>query len=506
MKRILLLLSLILISNSAYADTSLDIETQRQIIEDYMFVTGQRTSLPSSLSDIDDHEDHAIKCGTPTILRFMDNYNRLDKDLLSSMNVQLFPRPQLSFQYDTPGGEIRLHYEKSGLDAVFGANQDSDGDGTPNYVESLGLIADSVYDITINQLGFARPMDDTLCNLSNDRRIDIYIMDLDNAFGFTFPEDTCFIGLLPKSIASYISIENDFQDQVFAQFGYNERPLDAARVTIAHEFFHTVHFNMDALESPVLIEASAVWMEEFQYDHINDYYNLIDQFFLFPRVSLQSTGLESPFLIGLHEYASMVFLQYLTEKHNNSDLIRAIWTRSADIGVGDDWLQAVDEVVDSITNGSMDFAKSLQEFAVWNYFTGIYANQAPDTIGYEEKEFYPEIPVSQMDVYTSYPFLLGKSDNNNSPAINAAAYVRFEEIQDILIDYYICDTIRIDTTMTNIDTVCTDSSLAGFYIHQHGGGCLGPAGALQQSRRGGADHPTPRHRLINPSNSQDLSP
>ncbi len=450
----------------------LTLERQRDIIERFMIVNGQseRSVVQSAMAGID--EDHPIKCGTPDILAFYDNYDRLDKSLLSSMGVQAVVRPSLSYFYDTPGGRIRIHYSTTPPHAVPNPGIDSDGDGVPDYVEDIARISDSVYNITVTVMGYPSPLSDVACANGGDDRVDIYLRNLGGSFyGLTYVDTACATDGSYQYIPSWVEIENDYSEPGFA--AYQGRPLDAARVTIAHEFFHTIHFSIDALESREFYEMTAVWMEEEQYDDINDYYSLLPIFYNNPRISLQMTDQ----IGGLHQYASMVWPLYLSEKYS-PEIIRDIWIESGNLGAGPSWLYATNNVLDSVTNSSKNLAHALQEFAVWNYFTGRYYNDAPsDTLRFEEGEAYPSIPftvtkivdvgiglpkdtviIPIMDVRDTYPIFVNKELNPLAPQPNAATYVRFENIQGM--STYNCDSVIIDTSILGtISYNCVDSTL-----------------------------------------------
>ncbi|UCC45099.1 MAG: hypothetical protein JSU65_04060, partial [Candidatus Zixiibacteriota bacterium] len=147
------------------------------------------------------------------------------------------------------------------------------------------------------------------------------------------------------------------------------------------------------------------------------------------------------------------------------DVIRDLWIKADTFGVGDNWLMAANAALLEATGGSDSLATAVQEFAVWNYFTGQYANWAPDDIGFSEKEKYPEIPIGEFAVHTSYPYFVSVQDNEYAPQVNAGSYVQFQNIQKILTDYWECDSVVYDTffsdslTIDSIDTICFDSTL-----------------------------------------------
>jgi len=422
-----LLLIFLLVTPFA-AGEDLSIEQQEEIITNYMRATGQSSRSTTAVGDDDDHRRH--KCGTPAILDFQRNYRNLDPSLLAASGVVAQAvRPTNQFTYDSPGGRIKIHYDKTGPGRVYQANIDSDNDGTPNYIESLALIADSSYAYIVDSMGYITPLPDDMCSDGGggDDRIDIYLDSLTAGFyGLTFGDTTCAFSR-PR-VPSYIVMDRDFQRLPGPE--YKGRPLDAARVTIAHELFHTVHFSLDRFEDSPWFEMTATWMEEIQYDEINDYYLLIDRFFETPTTSLQS--------ISAHMYASVVWPIYLSETYGR-DIIRLIWNRTAvDGDLLFKYLAATELIVDSLSGGTESFASEFARFSAWTFFTGQYAASAPGGIGFPEKANYPVIPFDQIDVQRTYPFNVTRSQKTLKPHHNSTTWVRFDGLDELLRDYWKC--------------------------------------------------------------------
>ncbi|MFQ6009297.1 MAG: hypothetical protein ACE5K8_10160, partial [Candidatus Zixiibacteriota bacterium] len=89
-----LLISLVVGLASLQAE-SLSRERQIEIIQNYMYVTGQSAQLPAQAPEAmpGDHEVLPIKCGTPAVMEFFHNRHKFDKDLLLSLGVKLYARP-----------------------------------------------------------------------------------------------------------------------------------------------------------------------------------------------------------------------------------------------------------------------------------------------------------------------------------------------------------------------------------------------------------------------------
>jgi hypothetical protein len=192
---------------------------------------------------------------------------------------------------------------------------------------------------------------------------------------------------------------------------------------------------------------SAVWMEDQKYDEINDYYLYDYVFFDAPATSILSEE-------NNHQYQSVVFPIFLSERYGR-DIIKSIWQRSAAMGKTRDFLRAANLAIDSAGHEpehahyrcncySQDLslcfdstwipqslATVMTEFAVWNYFTGPYAHQAPNGNTYSEAEFYDQIPLSKMDIERVYPVLITQENNRYSPQPDAATYLRLDNLEAI---------------------------------------------------------------------------
>ncbi|MCM2272792.1 MAG: hypothetical protein NDJ18_09605 [candidate division Zixibacteria bacterium] len=415
----------LVISSTSHGAGVLDRDQQIQIIDDFLFVMGrapQPSAASSAVREALDASSVPHKCGMSAAADFAMNRGRLDRDLLVSAGIaQLNLRPDLPFSHVSPDGLFTIHYAKTGTDAVYRAGEDGDGDGVPNYVEATALIADSVYDHIINQLGYPIPPSDGFYPEGADPSYDIYLVNLSsNLYGLTYMDSVWADSVGYYQSTSFIVLDNDYGDLD----GYQSRPLDAIRVTTAHEFFHAVQFGIDpfeaedfdqAVQKRYWMEISSVWMEEEVYDNINDYYVYLPYFFNDPTVSLQR------FASGdNHPYASGIFGVFLSERFNR-DVMRETWFKCGEYGVGPHVFIALDEVLDSATSGQYDLPRAFAEFAQWNYFTNFRAPWAPGGATYEEAIEYPAIPASAMFKNSSFD-TIGAAE----PEHMAAAYIRFQ--------------------------------------------------------------------------------
>ena len=421
---------LFLTANILFA-AELSREDQARIIQDFLYVNGQsdRMSAATALSiEEAEHGGMPHKCGMSAAADFAMNRGRLDRDLVVSLGIAtLNVRPETQFSYVSPSGRFKIHYDKTGEHAVYRAGDDSDGDGVPNYVEATALIADSVWEHEITELGYPIPPSDSFYTSESDSAAyDVFLQNLAaNFYGLAYPDSIWAETIGHYKATSFIKLDNDYSQLT----GYENRPLDAIRVTMAHEFFHAIQFGIDPYEAEdfdeVLsrrywMELSAVWMEEEVYDNINDYYGYLPYFFQNVNASIQQFDNFS----DLHPYASGIFGMFLSQRFG-ADLVRETWFKCGEYGVGPHLLIALDEVIDSATNGTESMASAFAEFAQWNYFTGFRAHLAPAGMSYEEAEEYPEIPDGYLNRNSDFQILPANA-RTVLPEHMGAAYFRFE--------------------------------------------------------------------------------
>jgi len=451
----------------AQAADEISLEKQWEIIQAYLLVTGQADKFESlPLAAQVEETGLPIKCGTPAVTQFILNRDKFDQELIQSLG-ELADRPtNLNQTVYSPSNRFLIHYTTQGTDAI---------PNTPGYADSVARIFDEVYFKLVDTLGYPDPPTDEFYPTGGDEAFDVYLLDLQLAYGLTYPD----VAISNQEATSFMELENDYAG--FSE--YEDRPLDAVRVTAAHEFFHVVQLGIDyteGTESPdgqfrsYWMEMSATWAEEEVYDDINDYYFYLPAFFVAPFASIQrfDSGVDT------HPYASMLYPLFLSEKYDR-DLIRDIWLRCRDLGpFQDHFLTAANDVIDTYTSGAESFASTFHEFTMWNYFAGsLRAVLVPDGIGYEEGINYPAFQDHGQDsviaVYRDYDTLISVegADNNLSPQHNAAFYLQLEQIGSIAPDttYWICndasgqvcnDSSQVFDTTQGYDFAHIDSSFA----------------------------------------------
>lgn len=271
----------------------------------------------------------------------------------------------------SPAGYFTLSYDTSGYNVV--PLDDISGNGIPDYVDSAAVYFDHVWEIEINEMGFAAPPD---MDGQPKKPYPIYF----TKFGFygqtSFNTNDDIASIDGYNYPSYIEIHSDFFSSSFFTSGY-----EAMQVTAAHEFNHAVQLGYNFRSSDIyFMEMTSTWLEDFVYEDVNDYLQYLPRY-------LQNLYYKSfTSYDGNSEYAASLYLHML-EHEIGWQAVPDIWQRTRN----DEALAVLDQYLKS--EGS-SFAKSHIDYATWLYFTGSRA--VPGSF-FPEGEVYPLLqPLSEM--------------------------------------------------------------------------------------------------------------
>ena len=345
-------------------------------------------------------------CATPIFVEVNFNKHRFSAKTARLLKPYI-SRPDFGgspeYTFDSNGGHFKIHYTRTGEDAVFEADVDvNPQDGVPDYVNRCAEIFDLVWAKEVDTLGYNLPPgDDWYQPNGGDGRYDIYLKNINPQYlGYTDPETSSVAN--PISYTSYIVVRNDYSG-----FGYYEDKLDILRVTAAHEFFHAIQFGYDGSEfefedpddeytyKPYWMEMSAVWMEDMVYDHVNDYLGYLSSFFNHPEWSLKTFSYYKIVPDSIyHPYGSCVWPMYLSERFG-STIIKEIWEWCAQVPGNNaiDYPGGESATDKALQKWDRTFEDAFREFTVWNYFTG---DRAPKKLFYSEGELFPEMKVEHL--------------------------------------------------------------------------------------------------------------
>lgn len=321
------------------------------------------------------------------------NWSELSLETQAAIS-DIMTRHSTAFSYDTPSGFFRLHFDIIGTHAVPSA--DTNSNFIPDFIERMAAYCDSSWSKHL-ELGFLEPPPDN--GLGGDDRYDVYFENM-GFYGYAVPEAS---GTRPwNDYYSHLVLNNDF-----IGFPANDDPegdvLGAAKVTIAHEYHHSVQFGYDGNESSWFMELDATYTEDIIFDATNDNYNYLSSFMNTPAKSLMENS--------IHMYASFIWGMYLAQNFDTS-LMRAVWD-------GARYTDIYTSLSDSLMgNYGWTQDSAFADFVTWNFCT----STRNDNLHHEEAANYPLINVGASHI--SYPVSLRNSPD--SPAGYGSAYVRFQ--------------------------------------------------------------------------------
>jgi len=191
---------------------------------------------------------------------------------------------------------------------VIAGNYYKDYPSVQSLMKTIGDIAETVWKREVEDLGFKAPKN------SEKYYIDIYLANK-SAYN--------------PQLGKYVSISSSYAG--YATSYYDGTPYfvmnpslseDLIKVTIAHEFFHTVQFSYydfpyisdeECNENCWWLEATAVWAETVTFPEVTDYLYYINSWVSTSYISLDTFN-------GDHEYGSSILPIYLYYENSNSTL------------------------------------------------------------------------------------------------------------------------------------------------------------------------------------------
>lgn len=376
------------------------------------FADNKSIVIQSANTVIDVFEDRTfVRHLTPYMIDIARNGHLLPEEIKVKLqsfgfdfsgSLVILLRPDLDFCYDTK--HFRIHYDLTGTNAVD--NTDSDGNTVPDYIDSVAITFEKVYDHEINVLGYTIPPYDGTDG-GGLNKYDIYVISTP-AYGWTNYGPLIGDNINSPNItennaySSYIYIRKNYTDG-----GFPNTELENIQVTAGHEFFHAIQLGYDGDEAIWLMEATAVWMEEETYDNVNDCYQYMIPWFEKPHLKLHRPN-------DLHQYGSYIFFKYIDEHLGGRNIIRKTWEQSRIFdSSGDDndySIQSVDLALKSVNH---TFKKALNNMAIANLIfssgssAGQYAyEEAEDYKSYRESSYFDTLAI-QLGIHDSLNFIKG---------------------------------------------------------------------------------------------------
>jgi hypothetical protein len=261
-----------------------------------------------------------------------------------------------------------VHWVVQGLDAPN--LSDRDGDGVPDFVETVLRVAERVHTVENEKLGWREPRSD---GRRGGRRgkTDVYLSQIGGElFGYAAPDrgQANTEHRIPRRLHGYLVLDNDYSPFEFP----GTKPLEDLRVTFAHEYNHILQFGYDAYQDPWFAEASATWMEDQVYNGIDDYLRYVRRW-----VKLYETPLTAN---SIKEYGSAVWNQWLARRYG-PEIVRKAWAGSIDAKPGGFSVASYERALRASgpSELSRDFTRFAAAVAEWR--TGK---------GFRESRLYPD--------------------------------------------------------------------------------------------------------------------
>ena len=396
----------------------------------------QLTTLPGALQQIrilKQHSGYALqdiqRCLTPALNTVAENWNQVPT-LHRNEFQGIFLRPDNPGSYGYLKGlpliyrstHFRLHYTLSGSDAV--PTEDiSPHNGVPDYVDLCAEAYERAYHIELELMGFKTPLDDFwMRDNGGDEKLDVYLFS-GPWLGFTAPEWFQRVLATAGTAIPYFGMNSRMYDF----FGKSEGKR-FLQTTAAHEFLHAIQFAYSYQMPRWFMEASATWMESNAYDGglIDDgdsipdpdelgETNAYDQYSGQMRRWLHNPDIALDFFNGDHEYGSVIWVHYITERFDQS-VVKQVYegaTEGSFREMGNFW--------DVFHNYGTNLAETFKTFTVWNYFT----NDRDDGNHYFNGHRYPRVAIHPDDMHSFYP-LERQLTHESMPEHFSTRYIVFE--------------------------------------------------------------------------------
>jgi hypothetical protein len=263
-----------------------------------------------------------------------------------------------------------VHWVAVGVDAPN--LTDSNGDGTPDYVERVEAIAERVYSVENGKLGWRDPKSDGTEGGGNGKT-DIYLANIGGAlFGYAAPDrgQASKSHRIPRRLHGYLVLDNDYASAEFP----GTTQLNDLEVTLAHEYNHILQFGYDAYQDAWFAESTATWMEDQVYNGINDYLRYVQRW---------AHRFDTPLTTSsIKEYGSAVWNDWLT-RHYGRSFMRKAWAGAIHAKPGGFAVAGYEAAIQAVGGSSFsrDFSGFCRDVAEWR----------TDTV-FREGSLYPDVP------------------------------------------------------------------------------------------------------------------
>ena len=272
-------------------------------------------------------------------------------------------RPELESVYQSNSGHFLIHYDtgtENSPDLL-----DLNLNNVPDYIEQVGLAADSSRYVLIQEMGFIQESND------EDQLYDIYVLDLStNLWGQTQYE---------SGGSTFIKIRNNYD----GMSEFCDDSNDLLWLTVAHEFFHAIQYSYrSSYNDSYFRELSSMWFENIFVPDCYDFLDFVDMnsssLFNNPDKSFDHTT------SGSYGYSLSLFALYLStvtdpagaSSQLNSNIVREIWEEYAQGSSSQTIFESLKNVL--VDNYDTTFPYVWSDFMSRNMYSGIDGNMNND--------------------------------------------------------------------------------------------------------------------------------
>ena len=284
-------------------------------------------------------------------------------------------RPDKDTLAISPSGHFYIHFDITGSAAPD--LTDSDGNGIPDYVDEVGIIADSARHVLVDIMEWEEePFD-------GEGGYDIYLTYFSSPYiyGYNYIDPYCTISeIINKNDcieaegiwvpgASYLKIGNDYTPQSNnSNFGLS--PLEIMRITLGHEYFHGIQWGYEENLgiNAYFYEMTSMWFEDILIPDGNDYLDgWADDLLENPTADFDNTGGGYELALFGHYLSSFIDEKGIDDGIK-STILREIWERIRDFNSSA--YTSVKYILEN--NYNWDFTEAWIDFISRNLYNGMY--------------------------------------------------------------------------------------------------------------------------------------
>jgi hypothetical protein len=182
-----------------------------------------------------------------------------------------------------------------------------------HWVNKMLKTMNHVWSYEVGRLGYRRPLSDG--HRGGNGTFDVYLKELyhQGLYGLTTAERP--MSYNRNLYSGYLLLDNDF-----ARSQYGAKPIQVAKVTAAHEFFHAIQFGYEVHEDSWLMETTSTWMED-QFDTRS---NDNRQYLPYGQLADADQPLDTYQAAGAAQYGNWACFEHLSHRFGKG-IVRSIW-------------------------------------------------------------------------------------------------------------------------------------------------------------------------------------